>query len=125
MALRGGNGPGFTLLEVMVAVAVLSFALASILGVAAHNVSLATRAADLRAAAGLADDMASEIDARGLSSVSAKSGKFEERPGFEWHVSVIPYNIPQLGTKMRIVSILITWDGGEESYEVSFVASDA
>ena len=124
MGVRCGNDSGFTLLEVMVAVAVLSFALASVLGVAAHNVGLASRAADLRAAAGLADDMASEIDARGLSSVSARSGKVDERPGFEWHLSVIPYGIPQLGTRMRIVSILITWDGGEESYEVSFVASE-
>ena len=115
---------GFTLLEVMVAVAVLSFALVSILAVSGHNVNLASRAADLRAASALADDMASRIDARGLSSVSARSGKFEERPGFEWHLSVVPYNIPRLGTRMRIVRILITWDGGEESYEVSFVAAE-
>ena len=115
---------GFTLLEVMVAVAVLSFALVSILAVSGHNVNLASRAADLRAASALADDMASRIDARGLSSASARSGKFEERPGFEWHLSVVPYNIARLGTRMRIVRILITWDGGEESYEVSFVAAE-
>lgn len=122
--MGGGKDGGFTLLEVMVAVAVLSFALVSILAVAGRNVSLSARAADLRTASALADDMASRIDARGLSSVSARSGKFEERPGFEWHLSVVPYNVPRLGTRMRIVRILITWDGGEESYEVSFVAAE-
>lgn len=114
---------GFTLLEVMVAVGLLAFAMVSILGIVGHNISLATRSTNYLIATSLADDIASRIDAEGLPSDSERSGKFENYPGFEWYLTVSPYNLPQFEAKMTIVSVLITWDDGEESYEVSFVDS--
>ena len=114
---------GFTLLEVMVAVGLLAFAMVSILGIVSHNINLATRSTNYLIATSLADDLASRIDAEGLPSASKRSGKFENYPGFEWYVTVFPYNLTQFEARMTIVSVLITWNDGEESYEISFVDS--
>ena len=114
---------GFTLLEVMVAVGLLAFAMVSILGIVGHNINIATRSTNYLIATSLADEIASRIDAEGLPSASQRSGKFDSHPGFEWHIVVAPYNLPQFEAKMSIVSILITWDDGEESYEINFVDS--
>lgn len=114
---------GFTLLEVMVAVGLLAFAMVSILSIVGHNINLATRSTNYLIATSLADDMASRIDAEGFPSESERSGKFENHPGFEWHITISPYNLPQFEAKMTIVSVLIIWDDGEESYEISFVDS--
>ncbi len=122
MMRRGCGDSGFTLLEVMVAVALLSFAVVSILGVVSYNINLASRSSDFLIAASLADEMASKIDAVGVPAESNESGEFENHPKFRWEVAVIPYNLPQMGVLMKLVTIVITWDDGEESYEVSFIA---
>ena len=123
MRTSGNSACGFTLLEVMVAVGLLAFAMVSILGVVSHNINLATRSTSYLIATSLADDMASRIDAEGLPSSSERTGKFENYPGFEWYVTVSPYNLPQFEARMNIISVLITWNDGEESYEISFVDS--
>lgn len=114
---------GFTLLEVMVAVGLLAFAMVSILSIVGHNINLAARSTNYLIATSLADDMASRIDAEGFPSESERSGEFENHPGFEWHITISPYNLPQFEAKMTIVSVLIIWNDGEESYEISFVDS--
>lgn len=123
MRASKNNVYGFTLLEVMVAVGLLAFAMVSILGIVSHNINLATRSTNYLIATSLADEIASRIDAEGLPTDSKRNGKFENHPGFEWHIVVAPYNLPQFEAKMNIVSVLITWDNGEESYEISFVDS--
>lgn len=123
MRASRNNVCGFTLLEVMVAVGLLAFAMVSILGIVSHNINLATRSTNYLIATSLADDMASRIDAEGLPSDSERSGKFENYPGFEWYVTVSPYNLTQFEARMNIISVLITWNDGEESYEISFVDS--
>ena len=123
MRASKNNVYGFTLLEVMVAVGLLAFAMVSILGIVSHNINLATRSTNYLIATSLADEIASRIDAEGIPTDSERNGKFENHPGFEWHIVVAPYNLPQFEAKMNIVSVLITWDDGEESYEISFVDS--
>ena len=114
---------GFTLLEVMVAVGLLAFAMVSILGIVGHNINLATKSTNYLIATSLADEIASRIEAEGIPSDSQRSGKFDNHPGFEWYIVVAPYNLPQFEARMNIVRILISWDDGEESYEISFVDS--
>ena len=114
---------GFTLLEVMIAVGLLAFAMVSILGIVGHNVNLATKSTNYLIATSLADEIASRIEAEGLPSYSQRSGKFDNHPGFEWYIVVIPYNLSQFKAKMNIVRVLISWDDGEESYEIGFIDS--
>lgn len=114
---------GFTLLEVMIAVGLLAFAMVSILGIVGHNINLATKSTNYLIATSLADEIASRIEAEGLPSDSQRSGKFDNHPGFEWYIVVAPYNLPQFEARMNIVRVLISWNDGEESYEVSFVDS--
>ena len=114
---------GFTLLEVMVAVGLLAFAMVSILGIVGHNVNLATKSTNYLIATSLADEIASRIDAEGLPLDSQRSGKFDNHPGFEWHIVVVPYNLTQFEAKMNIIRVLISWDDGEESYEIGFIDS--
>ncbi|MCY3985669.1 MAG: prepilin-type N-terminal cleavage/methylation domain-containing protein [Candidatus Dadabacteria bacterium] len=115
------NIRGFTLLEVMVAVGLLAFAMVAILGTVSYNINLAGKANDNMIAMSLADEMASRIDAEGLPSASQKSGRFENHPDFQWYVSVTPFNLSQFKARMNLVSIIITWDEEEESYEITFV----
>ncbi len=112
---------GFTLLEVMVAVGLLAFAMVAVLGTVGHNINLASKATNNMIAMSLADEIASRIDAEGIPSDSKRSGRFENHPDFEWHVSVSPFNLSHFKARMNLVSVIITWDGGEESYEVTFV----
>ena len=107
----------------MVAVGLLAFAMVSILGVVGHNVSLATKSTNYLIATSLADEIASRIDAEGLPSDSQRSGKFDNHPGFEWHIVALPYNLPQFEAEMNIIRVLISWDDGEESYEITFIDS--
>ena len=111
------------MLEVMVAVGLLAFAMVSILGIVSHNINLATKSTNYLVATSLADEIASRIDAEGLPLNSQRSGEFDNHPGFEWYIVVTPYNLPQFGAKMNIIRVLISWDDGEESYEISFIDS--
>ncbi len=117
------NSSGFTLLEVMMAVALLSLAVVSILGVVGHNINLAQRSANFLVASTLADEMASRISAEGVPQSSARGGEFENHPGFEWQITTIPLNLPQFGVAMSVVSVVIVWDDGEQSYGIDFLAS--
>ncbi len=114
---------GFTLLEVLVAVALLTFALVSMLGVVNYNINIATKSTNYLIATSLADEIASRIDSEGLPSESDRSGEFDNHPGFQWYIVVAPYNLSQFGVQMNIVNILIVWDEGEESYEITFIDS--
>ena len=107
----------------MIAMGLLAFAMVSILGIVSHNINLATKSTNYLIATSLADEIASRIDAEGLPLNSQRSGKFDNHPSFEWHIVVVPYNLPQFGATMNIVRVLITWDDGEESYEISFIDS--
>ena len=110
---------GFTLLEVMIAISILAFALVTIFGAVNRNLDLSGKAENRAIAADLAGDIMSRIEVEGLPEVREDSGEFEKHPDFGWNLSILPYNLQGLGAEVSIVKVLITWDGGKESYELN------
>jgi prepilin-type N-terminal cleavage/methylation domain-containing protein len=76
---------GFTLLEILVAVAVLGIALVSLLGLQARNVRLATEGQDVTVATMLAARLVAETRAEGFAKIGVTKGRFSaeepESPG--------------------------------------------
>ena len=89
-----------------------------LLGSVNRNLDLASKSKDAQIAALLAQKMVTEIELEGLPSVREESGTFEDHEGFEWSLSVAPYNLALIETNIRIVRLLITWDNGNEELEI-------
>jgi len=116
---------GLTLLEVLVAVAILGTVLAVLLGAVNRNLIMASQSKNLTIAGTLAQKMLSEIELEGYPQIGEEQGEFEEAPGFNWTLSVIPFVIPNLGTEIRLVTIQINWDQGKKNFEVSLALSES
>ncbi len=87
---RQRNTRGFTLLEVMIAVAVLAIALVSLLGSQSQTISVATDARFDTVAALLAQEKMAEIRLLDFEQVESDSGTFEEGfSEFSWSTEVL------------------------------------
>lgn len=115
---------GFTLLEVIIAVAILGASLAILLGAVNKNLVLASRSKNLSIASSLAQQKLGEIELDGYPEVGEEQGVFEESPGFSWYLSVLPYDIQQLGTEIRVVMLTVTWDEGQKVFTVATAISN-
>jgi len=118
-----GHG-GFTLLEVIIAVAILGASLAILLGAVNKNLVLASRSKNLSIASSLAQQKMGEIELEGYPEVGEEQGVFEESPGFSWYLTVLPYDIAQLGTEIRVVILTIFWDDGQREFTVATAISN-
>jgi len=115
---------GFTLLEVLVAVAILGAGLTVLLGAVNRNLIMASQSKNLSIAGLLAQRKLAEVELEGYPEIRQEQGQFEEAPEFNWFLSVMPYEIPNLDTEIRIVILRITWDDGKKDFEVSMALSD-
>ncbi len=115
---------GFSLLEVIIAVAILGASLAILLGAVNKNLILASRSKNLSIASSLAQQKLGEIELSGYPEEGEEQGVFEESPGFSWYLTVLPYNIEQLGTEIRIVMLTVTWDEGQREFTVATAISN-
>lgn len=77
---------GFTLLEVMIAVSILSGVVLSIIVSLNYHISAAARNRDLVVASMLGGSLEGEIRASGLPE--AREGSFGEFPGFAWRLDI-------------------------------------
>ncbi len=109
---------GFTFLEVAIAVAILGSALVVLIGSVNRNLDLFIKAKNMYVASALADSVLVKVKLEGVPKIREESGTFQEYPGFEWYLNVFPYNLPFLNTQIRVVRVVITWDEGNESFEI-------
>ncbi len=115
---------GFTLLEVVIAVAIMGASLAILLGAVNRNLVLASQSKNQSIAQSLAQQKITEIELEGYPEVGQEQGIFEEFPGFSWYVNILPYDIEQLGTEIRIVMVDIAWDEGNRVFKVATAISN-
>jgi len=123
--LRAASGKsGFTLLEVIIAVAIIGSSLAILLGAVNKNLLLASQSKNITIASFLAQRKMGEVEVEGFPEIGNQEGVFEEHPEFKWYLSVQPYNIEQLGTEIRIVILTVSWDEGNREFTVATAISD-
>jgi general secretion pathway protein I len=122
---------GFTLLEVLLAIALLAIALPVLLGLRNFDLDLQDRASELTAATLLAQEKLLEVELSGQYSVGETVGEFATLPlgaqtaiqavpravGYQWKRTIAPTPLELV----REIRIKVTWPRGnrEEYIEVS------
>ena len=88
---------GFTLLEVMVAVAILAIAMVAVLKANVQSLEALAESRDITTATLLAASKLSEVEAGGEASLSEFSGDFgEDFPGYTWQLESQPTEVEGL-----------------------------
>ncbi len=117
--VAGHRSGGFTLLEVMVAVAIIAIALTTLFGSQTQSVALAGEARFYTTAPLLAQEKMSALLAAGLADATADSGGFgDDFPGYRWRVeprSVAGVASPEVAALLRGVDVVVSW-GEPERY---------
>jgi general secretion pathway protein I len=101
---------GFTLIEVMVALAIIAYAIVGLLGLHARNIQMIGRDQSLTRATLLARELISQIQfqvsTNGLQDLGDAQGAFEGYPGYRWERRVMPTGLDE----MREVVIRVIWN---------------
>ena len=114
---------GFTLLEVMVAMAIIAIALTAVLGSQSQSVSLASEAKFSTTAPLLAQSKMAQIEVMELKDLNDDSGDFgDDFPGYTWQLSVknVAFEEPvSVAERLRQIDLKISWnDGGLFQYDI-------
>lgn len=106
---RLGSESGLTLLEVLVALAILTIGIAGVLHAFSSSMASAAAAESYSNAAILANQVASELDRQDPLEAETLTGTFEDAPGYKWEAVVQPEDANGL---MRAI-ITVSWKVGK------------
>jgi len=86
---RGESSRGFTLIEVMIAVAILSIALVALLALDHQDLQSVIHAQDMSRAAMLSQALMTQVELGGFPDLGTRSGNFQQMyrgkyPNFKW-----------------------------------------
>jgi general secretion pathway protein I len=108
---------GFTLLEVMIAVAVLTIALAAVLGLQSKSLTLASESRFNTTAALLAQGKMAEITVAKMGELTSDTGDFGDVfSGYTWRLSVQNADLPGLEKmkgRLKRIDLEVTYGEGE------------
>ena len=111
---------GFTLLEVMVSVAIMSIVLVSIYRLHSQTLTMNTQARFYTQAPMLAQSKLSELEADPDTDISNDSGEFStDFPGYTWKVEVEDVGIEDLGEisqDLKKIEIIVSYNENEHVY---------
>lgn len=108
---------GFTLLEVMIALAIIATLLVVTLSLRNRHLQLIGEVRNVTVATLLAQEKMTEVELAGFPDLGEGEGSFEKRPGFAWRrrVSPTPFDF------VREVEIKVNW-GTENAESVRLVS---
>ncbi|WP_310600962.1 prepilin-type N-terminal cleavage/methylation domain-containing protein [Desulfobulbus sp.] len=113
----GRFSPGFTLLEVMIAVALIAIALVTLIGAQARSVAIATGSQFDAMASMLAQWKLAELSLQDFEQLTGTSGDFGEAyPHFSWKAEVETVNEGDIGIKgsgemLKTIDVTILVEG--------------
>lgn len=109
----GANAPGFTLLEVLIAVALLAMALVPLLGSMNASLNLAYSAKMKTIATLLARERMTRVELAGFPELGDSTGDFgENAAAFSWKQSVIEPPAGLDANTVREVKLWVLWSEG-------------
>lgn len=112
--MKNDKCSGFTLLEVMVAIAIIAIALTAVLGSQSQSLSLASEAKFSTTATFLAQSKMAEIEAEKPEDLTSDSGDFgEDFPGYRWDKSVkdVTFDEPEgISDHLKQIDLTVSWE---------------
>jgi len=107
---------GFTLLEVLVAIAIIATALVSLLGLHGRNIQIVAEDQSLARATLLAQQAMTEaLVASVFPDPGTSRGDFADDPTFHWEVEILRGPTRDLEELTREIRVRVFWDGGDEN----------
>ena len=117
---KKGRSYGFTLLEVMVAMAIIAIALTAVFGSQSQSVGLAGEAKFNTTAPLLAQSKMAEIEIKKADDLTGDSGDFgEDFPEYVWEYTVDDVSLDQpenVDKHLKRIDLRISW-GENEAYQ--------